>query len=361
MDIEQLGEAGLIQRIKKKIPANDPSIVLGIGDDAAIINSSRRDILLSTDTIREDIHFSMKYYSFYDVGWKAVAVSISDIAAMGGVPKYLLLSIAIPDKVSVKDIDMLIDGVADISAEYSLSVVGGNLSRSTQGITVDTTIVGEVSGGKALLRSGAGIGDKIYVTGIPGMSAIGLSILKSGTTKSGTAGKSGTKFNSVPKPGKPGKKHGIKAFINSHLRPVPRVSAGLVLSKSKSTTAAIDISDGLLADLNHICDRSKVGARINCNLLRLPDVPVHIREMLEREPLFYALYGGEDYELLFTVRSDDSTKFELLCRRRDVLCTMIGQITPAEEGIRLVNEDSKITPVEPYGYDHFKSGRGRLC
>src|SRR3989337_3981450 len=222
MYIEQLGEAGLIQRIKRKIPANDPSIVLGIGDDAAIINSSRRDILLSTDTIREDIHFSMKYYSYYDIGWKAVAVSISDIAAMGGVPKYLLLSMAVPEKVTVKDIDKLLDGVADISAKYSVSVVGGHLSRSKQGISVDTTIVGEVSGGGALLRSGAGIGDMIYVTGCPGMSAIGLSILK-------------------------GAKRGGKEFVTAHLRSEPRVSAGLVLSKSKSATAAIDISDGLLS------------------------------------------------------------------------------------------------------------------
>lgn len=357
MYIEQLGEAGLIQRIKRKIPVNDPSIVLGIGDDAAIINPSGRDLLLSTDTIREDIHFSMKYYSYYDIGWKAVAVSISDIAAMGGLPKYLLLSMAVPDKVLVKDIDKLLDGVADISAKYGVSVVGGNLSRSKQGITVDTTIVGEVSGGRALLRSGAVIGDKIYVTGFPGMSAIGLSILKSGIT--GKSGQPGKEFNSVPKT-KSGRR-GIKAFINSHLRPVPRVAAGLVLSKGKSSTAAIDISDGLLADLNHICDRSKVGARIYCDLLPLPDLPGNVRQMLERGPLFYALYGGEDYELLFTIRSDDSTKFESLCRRQDILCTMIGQITPAEEGIILVNEDCTETAVEPYGYDHFKSGRRRLC
>src|SRR3972149_6514043 len=143
MYIEQLGEAGLIQRIKRKIPSDDPSIVLGIGDDAAIINSTKRDILLSTDTIREDIHFSRKYYSFYDIGWKAVAVSISDIAAMGGVPKYLLLSMAVPDKLSVKYMAKLLDGVSGITAKYSVSVVGGNLSRSKQGIAVDTTVVGE--------------------------------------------------------------------------------------------------------------------------------------------------------------------------------------------------------------------------
>ncbi len=352
MYIEQLGEAGLIQRIKKKIPANDPSIVLGIGDDAAIINPSGSALLFSTDTIREDIHFSRKYYTFYDIGWKAVAVSISDIAAMGGVPKYLLLSMAIPDKVSVKDLDRLLDGVADISMKYSVSVLGGNLSRSKKGITVDTTIVGEVAGGRSLLRSGAGIGDLIYVTGSPGMSAIGLSILRT----------SGTEFNSVPNSiTKRDAKRGGKAFVTAHLRPEPRVSAGLVLSKSKAVTAAIDISDGLLADLGHICERSKVGARVFSNLLPLPQLPGTIRKGLAREPLFYALYGGEDYELLFTVRPENITKFDTLCRQQDIRCTMIGEIVPVGEGIRLVNADKEESLIEPYGYDHFKSGRRMLC
>ncbi len=340
MYIEQIGEAGLIQRIKRKMPADDPSVLFGIGDDSAIIKSCKRDLLLSTDTIREDIHFSRKYYSYYDIGWKAAAVSISDIAAMGGVPKYLLLSLAVPDKVSVKDIDLLLDGVADISAKYSVSVVGGNLSSSKQGIAVDTTIVGEVSGGKALLRSGAGIGDMIYVTGIPGMSAMGLSILESGASR---------------------KSKYITAFINSHLRPIPRVSAGLMLSKNRSSTAAIDISDGLLSDLGHICDKSKVGARIYCSRLPLPEIPGTIRRMLACEPLFYTLYGGEDYELLFTLSPKNSTKFESLCRQQGVRVTRIGQIESADAGIKLVNTDNKESVVEPYGYDHFKYKRRRLC
>ena len=165
---------------------------------------------------------------------------------------------------------------------------------------------------------------------------------------------SGTEFNSVPT------RRG-KAFVTAHLRPEPRVSAGLVLSKSKSATAAIDISDGLLADLGHICERSKVGARIYSVLLPLPEVPDSIRKILAKEPLYYALYGGEDYELLFTVRQEKSAEFESLCRQQDVRYTMIGQIEPSEEGIRLVNEDNKESVIEPYGYDHFKSGRRRLC
>lgn len=348
MYIEQLGETGLIQRIRQKIPVNDPSIALGIGDDAAIINPSKRALLFSTDTIKEGIHFSRKYFSFYDIGWKSVAVSISDIAAMGGLPKYLLLSIAVPEKTPVKNIDELLDGIADISSEYKVSVVGGNLSGSKSGITIDTTIVGEVSGGRSLLRSGAGIGDMIYVTGFPGMSAIGYSILKSG--------KKGTELNSVPK-----RVGGSRAFITSHLRPVPRVSAGLFFSKSKSVTAAIDISDGLLADLGHICQQSNAGARIFSNLIPVPHVPRIIGKSLAREPLFYALYGGEDYELMFTVRHDYIARFETSCRQMEIGCTMIGEIVPAAEGIRMVDEHGEELPVETCGYDHFKSGRRRLC
>ncbi len=351
MYIEQLGEAGLIRRIKRKFPTNDLSIALGIGDDAAVINpSSRRAMLFSTDTIREDIHFSRKYYSFYDIGWKAVAVSISDIAAMGGVPRYLLLSIAVPDKISVRDIDKLLDGVSDISTKYSVSVVGGNLSASKGGVTVDTTIVGEVTSGRALLRSGAGVGDMIYVTGIPGMSSMGLSILKSYHKHT----QSGTGFNSVPG-------YARKAFIISHLRPVPRVAAGFVLSENKLASAAIDISDGLLSDLGHICERSMVGARVYANLLPLPEAPGSIKKKLAKDPLFYALYGGEDYELLFTVRQKDKVRFETLFKRQEVRYTLIGEIIPPEEGIRLVKEDEKECVIEPYGYDHFKAGRRRLC
>ncbi len=337
MYIEQLGETGLIQRIRKKMPVHDRSITLGIGDDTAIINPSEKALLLSTDTIREGIHFSRKYYSFYDIGWKSVAVSISDIAAMGGVPKYLLLSLAIPGRVTVRDIDRLLDGVADISSKYNVSVVGGNLSGSKNGVTVDTTIVGEASGGSPLLRSGACAGDMIYVTGFPGMSAIGLSLLKSGSGRKGGA------------------------FITSHLRPQPRVTDGLILSNNKLSTAAIDISDGLLIDLGHICERSNAGARIFSNLIPLPDLPGSIRKKLARESLFYALYGGEDYELLFTVRPENLARFESVCRRRGLRCARIGEIVPSGEGIRLVNEDDEETVIEPYGYDHFKSGRRRLC
>lgn len=333
MYIEQIGEAGLIQRIKNKFPTNDRSIAIGIGDDAAIINpSSRKALLFSTDTIRENIHFSRKYCTFYDIGWKSVAVSISDIAAMGGLPRYLLLSIAVPPKISVKEIDNLLDGVADISTKYGVSVVGGNLSGSKGGVTIDTTIIGEVSSGKALLRSGAKVGDLIYVTGVPGSSAIGLSM-----------------------------KTPSEDFMKSHLRPVPRVREGIILSENKLATAAIDISDGLLSDLGHICERSSVGARIYANLLPLPVVPHTIRKRLAKAPLFFALYGGEDYELLFTIKGKNRTKLETISKRERVKFTIIGEIVPSVKGIRLVGENRKETEIEPHGYDHFKSGRRRLC
>ncbi len=179
MYIEDIGESGFIKRIQSKFSTKDHSIVLGIGDDAAVISpAGKKFLLFSTDTLREDVHFSKKYCTFYDIGWKAVAVSISDIAAMGGVHKYLLLSIAVPYKTSMENLDGLLNGVADIMERYSVFLIRGNVTRTNVGVTIDTTVIGEINRGTALVRSGATVGDLIYITGTPGKSAVGLSLLK---------------------------------------------------------------------------------------------------------------------------------------------------------------------------------------
>lgn len=344
MYIDKIGEHGLIRRIQSKFPAKDRSIVLGIGDDAAIIHCSPRKFhLLSTDTLREDIHFRKRYCTFYDIGWKAVAVSISDIAAMGGTPRYLLLSIAAPYKTSVRDLDQLLKGVEDITTRYEVSLIGGNVSRSRGGVTVDTTVIGDLRKGEELVRSRAAVGDLIYVTGTIGNSAIGLSILKSSFDAPTT---------SVPS--------GI-SFVSDHLRPEPRVKEGVILGTNRLATAMIDISDGLLADLGHICEQSHVGACIYSNLIPLPEVPERVKRRLEKDPLFYALYGGEDYELIFTVKSKDKGKLEAVCNREKIDVTLIGEIVAKERGIRLVGEDGIGKVIQTKGYDHFRSHRGQTC
>lgn len=331
MSIEKIGEHGLIQKIQRRFPPKDRSIILGIGDDAAIIMPShKKSLLFSTDTLREDIHFKRRYCTFYDIGWKAVAVSISDIAAMGGMPRYLLLSIALPYKTSVRDFDRLFDGVADITDRYNVSLIGGNVSRSMGGVTIDTTVIGELTGKPGLLRSGALVGDLIYVTGRIGNSAIGLSLLKSSSN-----------FNSAP-------------FVSYHLRPEPRVREGTILATNRLPTAMIDISDGLLSDLGHICEESKAGACIYGNLIPAPEVPDRLKKRLAKAPLFYALYGGEDYELLFSVKRKDKGRLERVCKMEGLDVTFIGEIVPRERGIRIVDEKGVERIVHPEGYNHFK-------
>ena len=344
MLIEQIGEHGLIQRIQSKFPTKDRAIVIGIGDDAAIINPApRNSLLISTDTLREDVHFRIKYCTFYDIGWKAVAVSISDIAAMGGMPRHLLLSIAVPHKTSVKDLDDMIKGVADITTKYEVSLVGGNVSRSKNGVTIDTTVIGELTRGTGVARSGASVGDLIYITGMVGKSAIGFSLLKLSTDI-----RSISHRMAVP-------------FIASHLRPVPRVREGMILGTNQLATAMIDISDGLLADLDHICKQSKVGADIYTSLIPLPDIPRRLKREVARDPLYYALYGGEDYELLFTVKKGDKGKLEAVCKQERFEVTSIGEIVSMKRGISIIGEKGteKIGHME--GYDHFKTYRGKRC
>ncbi len=344
MLIEQIGEHGLIQRIQSKFPSKYPGVVLGIGDDAAIITpDARKSLLLSTDTLREDIHFRKGYCTFYDMGWKAVAVSISDIAAMGGMPRHLLLSIAVPHKTSVTDLDGMIKGVADITTKYEVSLIGGNISRSTNGVTIDTTVIGELNKGTGVARSGASVGDMIYITGKVGKSAIGFSLLKSATDI-----RSISYRTAVP-------------FIASHLRPVPRVREGMILGANKLATAMIDISDGLLADLDHICKQSKVGANIYTSLIPLPDIPRRLKREVARDPLYYALYGGEDYELLFTVKKGDKGKLEAVCKQERLEVTPIGEIAPMKRGINIVGERGTESIGHMGGYDHFKTHRGTRC
>lgn len=344
MYIEKIGERGLIRRIQSKFPPKDQSIVIGIGDDAAIISPTPgRFLLFSTDTLREDIHFKKTYCTFYDIGWKAVAVSISDIAAMGGTPRYLLLSIAVPIKTSVRDIDSLLNGVADITVRYDISLIGGNVARSKGGVTIDTTVIGELIRGSGLIRSGAHAGDLLYVTGKIGRSAIGLSLLKSS-------------LNIRPIPDGPN-----TSFMSGHLRPMPRVREGIIIGTNRLATSMIDISDGLLADLGHICEQSNVGAYIYSHFIPVPEVPDRLKKRLAKDPLFYALYGGEDYELLFTVRKKDKGKLEAICKREGLDVTFIGEIVPRSRGIKIVGGDGVEGVMNTRGYDHFKGHRGKIC
>lgn len=268
-----------IQRLAGR-PKNG-RLAISIGDDAAAFRTRPGClILVSTDALVEGVHFDLRYYSAQDVGWKALAVNLSDIAAMGGSPLYVTTSIALPREVAPDFVTRFYRGLTAIARKHRVTLIGGDTCRSPQGIFVDVTIIGEVEPKLVLTRQGAKPGDLIYVTGELGGSGIGLELLSRSAT---------------PAP--------RSAATRRHLRPQPRCGAGRYLAEQKLASAMIDLSDGLSTDLGHLCRQSGVGALIEASRIPLTKVSQQLSQALPNAPLHYALHGGEDYELLFAVPS----------------------------------------------------------
>jgi len=333
MKLSQLGEFGLIKNARDIFKSLNENIVVEIGDDCAAIKLRKGFLLIATtDALVEGIHFNLDYTKPYQLGIKSININLSDIAAMGGIPLYVLLSIAVPQNFSVKFINEFLMGVKEGAQRYKVSVIGGNVSSSKNEFSINITILGEVEKKYMLLRKGAKAGDKIFVTGYLGNSAAGMKILKSGqwSVVSG---------------------QWQKKLIERHLMPSPRLTEGRFLAVRGLATSMIDISDGLASDIRRICEESNVGANIF-----IKNIPIS-RELKSeiRNPkseINLALYGGEDYELLFTVKPENVRKLKSLWKNMKTPITMIGEIT--KRGINLVNTDGKAIPLTKEGYNHFK-------
>lgn len=335
--LRDIGEFGLIERIAGRQREKDASVLVGIGDDAAVINpplpplikgvvGGCTPLLVTTDSLVEDIHFRRQYPP-EALGWKALSVNISDIAAMGGIPKYYLLSLSIPSDVSPDYLDRFCSGMYDAAEMHGLFLIGGDTTSSPDRIYLSITVLGEASK-NVLLRKGARPGDAIFVTGTLGDSALGLRLLESGVES---------------------QESGVKRLIDRHLRPTPRVKEGMLLAKSGAVTSMIDVSDGLLADLGHICDESMVGARVWLDKIPLSKGFKDISEGYGGIDL--ALSGGEDYELLFTVNGDDAGIF--LDRNRGIRCSRIGEIVEGK-GVEVLRDNGGRYIPQRRGFEHFK-------
>ncbi|HEY4712448.1 MAG TPA: thiamine-phosphate kinase [Dehalococcoidia bacterium] len=331
MRLSELGEFGLINLIRSSIRYSGRTpwqeVLVGIGDDAAAWQSDNRIQLATTDTLVQDVHFDLGVISWEELGWKALAVNLSDIAAMGGIPKYVLLSLALPGELEVADISKFINSMMHLAGEFGVALVGGNVATAPN-VVITVTIIG-CSKGKAMLRrSTASSGEQIAVTGYLGLSAAGLEMLKG-------------KAISDPE---------VSSILRrAHFRPVPRVEEGQILIEQGVKTA-IDISDGLIADLDHICESSKVNAKIKIE--QVPVHPVVTANFPNHQEL--ALCGGEDYELLFT--ADEA----IVARVKQALncpVTVIGDITEEKLPTRVTLVDGKgnIIPYKKGGWEHFKS------
>jgi len=334
MKLFEAGEFALIDLIHDMVArTRDPQArswqktVIGIGDDAAAWLGDGLIQLATTDTLVEDTHFDLRLTNWEELGWKALAINLSDIAAMGGIPRYALLSLSLPAHLETEDIARFIQEMMRLADEFGVALIGGNLASAPK-VVITMTVIGCSKGKRLLRRSAARPGDQIAVTGYLGTSAAGLEVLRGRRISDAEA---------------------INVLKQAHLKPVPRVKEGQTLVE-QGVRAAIDISDGLIADLNHICECSKVTARVN-----MEQVPVHpaVRANFP-EYRELALSGGEDYELLFTADAATITR-----ARRKLNCpvTVIGEITDQAFPTRVTLTDSQqnIVPYRKGGWEHFKN------
>src|SRR4051794_36091998 len=312
-------EFDFINSIRKRVTS---SIVTGIGDDAAVFRSnSGKETVISVDLLIEDIDFRRTTTPPYLLGHKALAVSLSDLAAMGSRPLSALVSIGIPEDVWQTDfVDRMYDGWLDLANRYNVQLIGGDTSRAHEHIVIDSIAIGECSAGMAVKRNGASPGDHIYVTGSLGAAAAGLRLIERGAhlAEKNLGDEDSQKLDHV---------------LLRQLRPEPRVGWGIVLGEERLATAMIDLSDGLSSDLNHLCEASNAGALIDSSLLPIDERVVELCGRRALDPLQLALHGGEDYELLFTVKPENTAR---LPRRVDgVEIKRIGEITAASENVRI--------------------------
>lgn len=301
-----------------------------IGDDCAIIEKDENtELVITTDLLVEEIDFCLEWSTPQQIGHKALAVSISDVAAMGARPLYALTSIAVPENLWRTDFTKeFYNGFMSLAARFSIELIGGDISRSNHGFLVNSILLGEIEKGYTILRSGAQPGDLIYVTGFLGDSAAGLKLLQ---------GDLDSKYESES-----------EILISRHLKPEPQLAIGITLAKNRLATAMIDISDGLSSEIWHICRSSGVGARIIADNIPLSKELQSIVQD-ERERLSLALNGGEDFQLLFTVSPQKVAEMELLLCNQQI--TLIGEITDTKT-VEIVFDD-RVEKLYPQGFQHF--------
>jgi thiamine-monophosphate kinase len=337
--IERIRQRAFHQIKNSSLIPHPSSLSLGIGDDAAVIRQrSGHDTVITTDLLVEEIDFRLSTTTPRLLGCKALAVSLSDIAAMGARPRFALLSIGVPSAIWNSDfVDELYEGFFALAETYKVALIGGDVSRTPERIVIDSIVLGETVTGRAILRSGARAGDHIFLTGSLGGAAAGLRLLEHGTRLR-------------KNPPRSTDHQVVEQLILRQLRPEPRVPWGALLCEEHLATAMIDISDGLSSDLAHLCHESRTGAIIDTS--RLP-IDSNVESLCGRralDPLLLALHGGEDFELLFTIRPRDLKRLPRALG--GVPVTYIGDVTN-DTGQILVTEGSRLWKLEPEGFMHF--------
>lgn len=331
-------EAQFVKWLRGRWPDRAPGLSLGIGDDAAIVGPPRGcDLVLTTDLSLEGVHFRLDLHPPGSVGQRALARALSDLAAMGARPRFALLSLAIPRTTRRTWISAFYDGLGRLAKSQGVTLIGGDTAVTGSGAVVaDVVAIGEVRHRQALCRRGARPGDSVYVTGRLGLSALGLALLRSKSRAS--TGASGA--NNLPARDR-------RAALQAHLHPEPRCRLGMALARRGLASAVIDVSDGFARDLGRLCDASGCGATIWEDCLPL----VNLKETSDATLLELGLYGGEDYEVIFTVPRRRLSQVPRAIG--GVALHRIGEIRRGR-GLTLVGRGGEAISIEARGYDHFR-------
>ena len=331
-----IGERALIERIRQRLPAPPPSLVVGIGDDAAVATIDRGALqVLTTDSLVEGVHFDRRFSIAADIGHKALAVNLSDIAAMGGTPRLALLSLMLPDRTTAEEVDGLLDGLIPLAGTTGVTLAGGNITRSPGPLVVDVTVVGSVRPRRILQRSGGRPGDLLYVSGAIGGAAAGLDWLRANADAGEAA---------------PDDSH-LADCVKRHRRPEPRTRLGGLLGRTRAARACMDLSDGLADAVRQVAEASGTGARIIAEKLPIHPGAASWFALRGADGVLASLSGGDDYELLFVVQGRARGRLRLVQQQaRGVPITCIGELT-SETGLTL-ERSGAVEPL-PAGFVHF--------
>ena len=336
-EIAQLGEFGLIDRIRNGVSLRQPNSLMGIGDDAAVIDAGDEVILLSTDMLIEGIHFDLSYMPLQHLGYKAVAVNVSDIAAMNGTPQQIVIGLGISNRFSVEAVDELYKGIAAACENYKVDLVGGDTTASASGLLISVSVLGRTKKGNEVYRSGAQDKDIICVTGDLGGAYIGLQILER------------EKAVYLTNPEMQPELDKYEYSVKRQLKPEARMDIIHELADlGIKPTSMIDISDGLASELFHLSKSSGVGMRIFEDKIPIDEESYTSAVEFNLDPFTCALNGGEDYELLFTIRQND---FEKIKNHADI--HFIGYVHPDARQNVMIMKSGTVVPLKAQGWEHF--------
>lgn len=330
MTVAELGEHALLARIRARLPRSRPDVIIGIGDDAAIVDVTRNEqTVLTTDALVEGVHFTRQWSTPADVGHKALAINLSDLAAMAATPRWALLSLVLPGALLAQDVDELVEGFADLARTYGVSVVGGNIARTDGPMVIDATAVGSVHRRRTLSRGGGRAGDELYVSGTVGAAAAGLEMLRESAS-------------------------GDDALcLARHRRPEPRCHLGLAVGRARAASAAMDLSDGLADAARQLAQASGCGVTIDASALPIEPGARRWWERRGRDAVQAAVSGGEDYELLFAVPPKWRGRLREARRHAsEPPLTRIGVLTKNREAL-VVERDGRLEAL-PQSYEHYR-------